>query len=102
MRCSDFDGKLYIENSIYHDQIEQCLHLALLYIDRRDSIPILRAIRPDNEEIIGWVRIKNGAMIESNGIPRNVKTPNKDGIYFLVKKGTVLIFEPYESFLVKK
>jgi len=102
MKCQDFDGKLYIESSIYHDQIEQCLHLALLYVDRTGSIPILRAIRPDNEEIIGWVRIKNGTIIESNGIPRNIKPPTRDGIYFLIKKGTVLIFEPYDSFLMKK
>ena len=102
MRCSDFDGKLYVENSIYHDQIEQCLHLALLYVDRTGSIPILRYIRPSDEEIVGWVRIRDGKVVESNGIPRNVKTPDKDGIYFLVKKGTVLIFEPYSSPLVKE
>jgi len=97
MKCQDFDGKLYIENSIYRDQIEQCLHLALLYIDRRGSIPILRAIKPAGEEIVGWVKIKDGAVAESNGIPRNIKTPTKDGIYFLVKKGTTLVFEPYDS-----
>ena len=97
MRCFDFDGKLYIESSIYHDQIEQCLHLALLYIDRRGSIPILRYIRPSDEEIVGWVRIRDGKVVESNGIPRSVKTPNKDGIYLLLKKGTTLVFEPYDS-----
>ncbi len=102
MRCQDFDGKLYVENSIYHDQIEQCLHLALLYVDRTGSIPILRSIKPSDEEIIGWVRIKDGAVVESNGIPRNVKVPNKDGVYFLVKKGSTLIFEPYSSFLMQK
>jgi uncharacterized protein with PhoU and TrkA domain len=102
VRCQDFDGKLYVENSIYHDQIEICLHLALLYIDRTGSIPILRAIRPSDEEVIGWVRVKDGRIIESNGIPRNVKTPIKDGVYFLIKKGSTLIFEPYELFLMQK
>jgi uncharacterized protein with PhoU and TrkA domain len=102
MKCSDFNGKLYVENSIYHDQIELCLHLALLYVDRTGSIPILRAIKPSDEEVVGWVKIEDGVVKESNGIPRNVKTPTKDGVYFLVKKGTTLIFEPYESFLMQK
>jgi len=102
MKCQDFDGRLYIENSIYHDQIEQCLHLALLYVDRRGSIPILRAIKPNDEEIVGWVKIKDGTVAESNGMPRNIKMPTKDGVYFLIKKGTVLIFEPYSSPLVKE
>ena len=95
MRCFDFDGKLYVENSIYHDQVEQCLRLALLYIDRTGSIPILRAIKTSDEEVIGWVKIKDGQVVESNGIPRNVKTPNKDGVYFLIKKGSTLIFSPF-------
>jgi len=97
VKCSEFDGKLYVENSIYRDQIEQCLHLSLLYIDRRSGIPILRAIRASDEEIVGWVKIKDGAIVESNGVPRNVKMPTKDGIYFLVKKGATLVFEPYDS-----
>ncbi len=58
MKCSDFNGKIYLEKSIYHDQVEICLHLALLYIDRTGDIPILRSIPTTDEEIIGWLKVE--------------------------------------------
>ena len=113
MRCSDFDGKVYLEKSIYHDQIEICLHLALLYIDRTGDIPFLRAIKRSNEEIIGWLKVemqekcmepfmKEGCeevsvVTEQHDIPRNVIPPEEPGTYFLVRKGPILLFEPYKK-----
>ena len=113
MKCSDFDGKIYLEKSIYHDQIEICLHLALLYIDRIDDIPILRVIPASDEEILGWLKVeiqekcmkqfmseeceKVSVVTEQHDIPRNVIPPTTPGVYFLVKKGSVLLFDPYKK-----
>ena len=113
MRCTDFDGKIYLEKSIYHDQIEICLHLALLYIDRTGDIPILRAIKPSDEEIVGWLKVeaqekcmkqfmgeeceKISVVTEQQDIPRNIIPPQTPGTYFLVRKGSVLWFEPYKK-----
>jgi len=113
MKCSDFNRKIYLEKSIYHDQIEICLHLALLYIDRTDDIPVLRAIRSSDEEIIGWLKIESQAkcmkqfmkeecekvsvITEQHDIPHNVIPPTAPGTYLLVRKGSILLFEPYKK-----
>jgi len=113
MKCSDFDGKIYVEKSVYHDQIERCLHLALLYIDRTGDIPILRSIPTSDEEIIGWLKVESqekcmkqfmkeecekvSVVTEQHDIPRNVIPPRTPGIYFLVRKGSTLWFEPYKK-----
>ena len=113
MKCSDFDRKIYLEKSIYHDQIEICLHLALLYIDKTGDIPILRSINTTDEEIIGWLKVemqekcmkqfmseeceKVSVVTEQHDIPRNVIPPTTPGTYFLMKRGSMLLFEPYKK-----
>lgn len=113
MKCSDFDGRMYIENSLYKDLIETCLHLAVLYIDKTEEIPKLRLIPKNNEEIIGWIKIgetekrmksfmkeeceKVTFIEESHDIPKNIKVPDEIGTYFLVKKNSILIWEKYKD-----
>jgi hypothetical protein len=57
--CKDFDGKVVTEETI--KQAKECLHLAMLYIDRTVEPAVFRYIEPDDSyEITGWGKDEKG------------------------------------------
>ena len=57
--CREFDGVIADNETI--EKVEECLHLALLYIDRTVEPAVFRYIEPDDSyEIIGWGRDEKG------------------------------------------
>ena len=73
--CKEFDGVIADDETI--EKAEECLHLALLYIDRTVEPPVFRYMEPDDSyEIIGWkredgeiyyiVRLKDGTVLQVN------------------------------------
>jgi len=53
--CEGFDGVIADDETI--EKAEECLHLALLYIDRTVEPPVFRYMEPDDSyEILGWKR----------------------------------------------
>jgi hypothetical protein len=73
--CKQFDG--IIANNETIEQAKECLHLAMLYIDRTVEPAVFRYIEYDNSyEITGWkrengkiyyiVRLKDGTVLQLN------------------------------------
>ena len=71
--CREFDGVIADNETI--EKVEECLHLALLYIDRTVEPPVFRYMEPDDSyEILGWkredgeiyyvVRLKDGTVLQ--------------------------------------
>ena len=71
--CEGFDGVIADDETI--EKAEECLHLALLYIDRTVEPPVFRYMEPDDSyEILGWkredgeiyyvVRLKDGTVLQ--------------------------------------
>ena len=71
--CKEFDGVIADDETI--EKAEECLHLALLYIDRTVEPPVFRYMEPDDSyEILGWkreegevyyiVRLKDGTVLQ--------------------------------------
>ena len=71
--CEGFDGVIANDETI--EKAEECLHLALLYIDRTVEPPVFRYMEPDDSyEILGWkredgeiyyvVRLKDGTVLQ--------------------------------------
>ena len=71
--CEGFDGVIADDQTI--EKAEECLHLALLYIDRTVEPPVFRYMEPDDSyEILGWkredgevyyvVRLKDGTVLQ--------------------------------------
>jgi hypothetical protein len=73
--CESFNGKVVTEETI--EQAKECLHLAMLYIDRTVEPAVFRYIEFDGSyEITGWkregnkiyyiIRLKDGTVLEVN------------------------------------
>jgi hypothetical protein len=71
--CEGFDGVIADDETI--EKAEECLRLALLYIDRTVEPPVFRYMEPDDSyEILGWkrengeiyyvVRLKDGTVLQ--------------------------------------
>ena len=71
--CEGFDGVIADDETI--EKAEECLHLALLYIDRTVEPPVFRYMEPDDSyEIIDWkredgkiyyvLRLKDGTVLQ--------------------------------------
>jgi len=71
--CKKFDGVIADNETI--EKAKECLHLALLYIDRTVEPPVFRYMEPDDSyEILGWkredgeiyyiVRLKDGTVLQ--------------------------------------
>ena len=71
--CEGFDGVIADDQTI--EKAGECLHLALLYIDRTVEPPVFRYMEPDDSyEILGWkreegevyyiVRLKDGTVLQ--------------------------------------
>ena len=71
--CKEFDGVIADDETI--EKAGECLHLALLYIDRTVEPPVFRYMEPDDSyEILGWkredgevyyiVRLKDGTVLQ--------------------------------------
>jgi len=71
--CEGFDGVIADDETI--EKAEECLHLALLYIDRTVEPPVFRYMEPDDSyEILEWkredgeiyyvVRLKDGTVLQ--------------------------------------
>ena len=71
--CKEFDGVIADDETI--EKAEECLHLALLYIDRTVEPPVFRYMEPDDSyEILEWkredgeiyyvVRLKDGTVLQ--------------------------------------
>ena len=71
--CKEFDGVIADDEKI--EEAKECLHLALLYIDRTVEPPVFRYMEPDDSyEILGWkreegevyyiVRLKDGTVLQ--------------------------------------
>jgi len=71
--CKEFDGVIADDETI--EKAKECLHLALLYIDRTVEPPVFRYMEPDDSyEILGWkredgeiyyiVRLKDGTVLQ--------------------------------------
>ena len=71
--CKEFDGVIADNEKI--EKAKECLHLALLYIDRTVEPPVFRYMEPDDSyEIIDWkredgeiyyiVRLKDGTVLQ--------------------------------------
>ena len=93
--CKEFDGMPVNEQTI--ERAKECLHLALLYIDRTVDPPIFRYIEPDDRyEILGWIW-KTGNKVKKN-IDIEINDDLQDGIYYVVrlKDGRVLLISELE------
>jgi len=82
--CEGFDGVIADDETI--EKAEECLHLALLYIDRTVEPPVFRYMEPDDSyEILGWkreddeiyyvVRLKDGTVLQVSELELNTLTP---------------------------
>jgi hypothetical protein len=75
----------------------ECLRKAKCYVDRTVDPPVIRVIKNDDYEIIGWVWLTNYGELKSNGVDVKLSDNKKyfiynnkkfpPGIYYLIRKG---------------
>jgi len=88
---NELDGKRYDPND---PEQRECLRKAKCYVDRTVDPPVIRVIKDDDYEIVGWVWLTDRGELKLNGV--NVKKGdgyfiynNKKylpGVYYLIRR----------------
>jgi hypothetical protein len=88
---NEFDGKHYDPND---PEQRECLRKAKCYVDRTVDPPVIRVIKDDDYEIVGWVWLTDRGELKLNSV--NVKKGdgyfiynNKKylpGVYYLIRR----------------
>jgi hypothetical protein len=73
----------------------ECLRKSKCYIDRTVDPPVIRMIKDDDYEIIGWVWLTNYGELKANG----VSVKKGDGQYFIYNNGK---FPPGVYYLIRR
>jgi len=90
---SELEGKRYNPNDA---EQRECLRKAKCYVDRTVDPPVIRVIKDDDYEIVGWVWLTDRGELKSNGVNVKLSDDKKyfiynnkkfpPGVYYLIRR----------------